>query len=306
MQNRTKEIIRASWIGIIGNAILAALKLIFGFISGSFAVIGDGIDSANDVATFVVSLFAAKIMSKPPDKTYPYGYKRAEAIATNIIAFVIFFVGAQLLISSVKQMFSNTPHEIPSLLAVYITIISILGKLILAATQNKIGKKTNSNMLIANSKNMKNDVLLSGSVLIGLIFTVYFNLPLIDLILAILVSLWIIKVALEILLKTNRELMDGMKNQELYAAIIDAAEEIEGVHNPHRLRIRQHSNMYVLGFDIEVNPDITVRQAHELCDDVQTNIKKKVQNIYDIMIHIEPRGNEEAERFGISKSSLNN
>lgn len=306
MQDRTKEIIKASWIGIIGNAILAALKIIFGFISGSFAVIGDGIDSANDVATFVVSLLAAKIMSKPPDKTYPYGYKRAEAIATNIIAFVIFFVGAQLLISSVKQIFSPDPHDVPTLIAIYVTVISILGKIILAAIQYRKGKKNNSNMLIANSKNMKNDVLLSGSVLAGLFFTVYLNMPLIDLILAILVSLWIIKVALEILLKTNRELMDGLKNQELYAAIIDAAEEIEGVHNPHRLRIRQHSNMYVLGFDIEVNPDITVRQAHELCDDVQTNIKKKVQNIYDIMIHIEPRGNEESEKFGISKSSLNN
>jgi cation diffusion facilitator family transporter len=306
MQDRTNDIIKASWIGIIGNSILAIIKLIVGFISGSFAVIGDGIDSANDVATFFVSLFAAKIMIKPPNKTYPYGYKRAEAIATNIIAFVIFFVGAQLLISSVKEIFADTPHEIPSMLAIYITIISIFGKALLAAIQFRIGKRAKSNLLIANAKNMKNDILLSASVLTGLFFTFYLKIPVIDLILAILVSLWIIKVALEILIKTNRELMDGMKNQDLYAAIIEAAEEIEGVHNPHRLRIRQHSNMYVLGFDIEVNPDITVQQAHELCDEVQKNIKDKVQNIYDIMIHIEPRGNKESERFGISRSSLNN
>lgn len=304
MDKRTNQIIQASWIGIIGNAILASLKLIVGFISGSFAVIGDGIDSTADVATFVVSLFAAKIMAKPPDQNFPYGYKRAETIATNILAFVIFFVGAQLLFTAVKEIIFQDTHELPSQIAIYVTIFSIFGKAWLSLWQFRIGKKTNSNMLIANAKNMKNDILISLSILVGLIFTFLLNMPIVDLILAVLVSLWILKVAIEILIRTNRELMDGMKNRELYDTILTAAEEIKGVHNPHRLRVRQHSNMYVVGFDIEVAPDISVQEAHDLCHDVQLNIKKKVKNIYDIMIHIEPKGNDESEKFGISRTNF--
>ena len=91
---REKKIIRASWWAIIGNGLLAILKLVVGFVSGSFAVIADGIDSATDIASSLVVLLAARILTKPPNIKFPYGYQKADTVASKVLSFVIFFAGA--------------------------------------------------------------------------------------------------------------------------------------------------------------------------------------------------------------------
>ena len=110
---RESKIIRASWIAIIGNAFLSIIKIIVGIIAGSFAVIADGIDSASDVLTSLITLITAHIISKPPDPKYPYGYSKADTVATKVLAFIIFFAGAQLAISSFNRLISNETADIP-------------------------------------------------------------------------------------------------------------------------------------------------------------------------------------------------
>ena len=83
MEHNPQAIIRASWTGVIGNALLSLLKIIFGIISGSLAVIADGIDSASDILTSLITLFAARIMKRPPNVKYPYGYLKIDTIATK-------------------------------------------------------------------------------------------------------------------------------------------------------------------------------------------------------------------------------
>src|SRR6056297_4283623 len=154
-EKRNQQIKFASWVGIIGNSILAVVKIFVGIISGSFAVIGDGIDTTTDILTYFITLVAARIMNKPPDYKFPYGYNRAEAVATKVLSFVIFFAGAQLFFSALVRIVKDDPHQVPTLLAVYVTVFSILSKIALAIYQLRVGKKINSNMLIANGKNMR-------------------------------------------------------------------------------------------------------------------------------------------------------
>lgn len=304
---RAGELKRASWIGIVGNSFLAVLKIIVGFISGSFAVIGDGIDTLSDVLTYIITLYASRIISKPPDCKYPYGYKKAETISTKILSFVIFFAGAQLLIATVGKLLSGEIREMPSQIAIYITIISIVGKGILAAWQFNIGKRNNSSMIIANAKNMRNDILISASVLVGLIFTFVFRMPSLDLITALLVSLWIIKVAIGIFRESNTELMDGVRDIRVYDQIFKAVEAVEGAHNPHRIRVRQLANLFLIALDVEVDQNIRVIEAHAIARKVELSLRNSIPNIYDILIHIEPLGNiEEDEVFGISKADVEN
>ena len=99
---REHKIIRASWWAIGGNALLAFLKLGVGFISGSYAVIADGIDSLSDIVSSVVVLVAARIISRPPNIKFPYGYKKADTVATKFLSFMIFFAGAQLAFSTMR------------------------------------------------------------------------------------------------------------------------------------------------------------------------------------------------------------
>lgn len=302
-QHRNRFIKKASWVGIIGNTILAIAKIVVGFISGSLAVIGDGIDTATDILTYFITLFAAKIMNKPPNFKFPYGYNRAEAVATKALSFVIFFAGAQLFYTSLLRLIKNETTEIPALLAIYVTLFSIISKAGLAFYQFKIGKKIDSNMVIANAKNMRNDILISTSVLVGLVFTHVLHLPILDAITALAVSIWIMKAGFEIFMETSRELMDGSDNPELYYKIFDLVEQV-GAVNPHRVRIRKHSNMYTVALDIEMDGKLSIEEGHQMAKKVENEIKEKLENVYDVLVHVEPKGNEEKEKFGLSRGNI--
>jgi len=302
MEARKKEIVKASWISIIGNATLSFLKIVIGLIAGSLAVVGDGIDSASDIVTSFITLLTARIIAKPPDIKHPYGYERADTIAAKALSFVIFFAGAQLGISTVTKIIENQTRDLPSILAIYITVVSIVGKIMLAAYLYKIGKKRQSSMLMANAKNMQNDVIISVAVLTGLFFTYILRLPILDTITALAVSLWIMKTAFEIFMQTNLELMDGIKNPAIYKKIFKAIDAVKGVTNPHKVRLRKLGNMYIMDIDIEVDASLTVHEAHEIAHQVEESIKAKINNIYDIMIHIEPLGDiNKNEKFGVTR-----
>ena len=122
MDKRTGIIKRASWIGIIGNGVLATTKVGIGLLSGSLAVIGDGIDSTSDIVMSVISLFTAIIIAKPPDTKHPYGHFRAETVATTVLAFIMLFVGFELIKTSISGITSGKIRGVPSLIAVFAII----------------------------------------------------------------------------------------------------------------------------------------------------------------------------------------
>ena len=302
---REQILIRTSWISTIGNAILSTSKIIVGLWAGSLAVLGDGIDSATDVIISIVMIFTARII-QPPSKKYVFGYEKAEGIATKILSLVIFYAGVQMLISSIGSIFSEKAKEIPSAIAIYVTIFSIIGKLLLALYQYKQGKKIDSSMLTANAINMRNDVIISSGVLLGLIFTFIFKLPILDSITGLIISLFIIKSSIGIFIDSNVELMDGVKDVNVYNKIFEAVETVPGASNPHRVRSRMIGNLYMITLDIEVNPQITITQAHQIADAVEKSIKSSIDNVYDILVHVEPAGEcQTDEKFGIDKGMVN-
>ncbi len=304
---REKTIIRASLWAVAINAVLAALKLSVGFISGSYAVIADGIDSATDIATSLVVLLAARIINKPPNIRFAYGYQKADTLAAKILSFVIFFAGAQLAWSSVHVLFWESTTETPSTLAIWVTLISIAGKLLLTSLLHRTGKKVESPMLMANARNMRNDILISLSVLISLVFTIWFDQPLIDRIIALIISVFIMVSAFKIFMKSNIDLMDGIDDPGLYKDLFEAVRQVEGAHNPHRVRARKIGYHYMINLDIEVNGFLSVREAHEIARKVEKSIKSNLRNVYDVMVHVEPVGNEEVdEKFGVSETDIDN
>lgn len=297
---RDKLLIKISWINTLGNTVLSLAKIAVGFAAGSLAVLGDGIDSATDVVIAIAMIFTARIIRRPPDKKYVYGYEKAESITTKVLAMVIFYAGVQMLFSSVKGLFSPEVKELPGFITIYVTIFSIVGKLLLALYQYRQGKKINSPMLTANAINMRNDVIISAGVLVGLFFTFILELPILDTITGLLVSLFIIKSAISIFMESNVELMDGVKDPSIYNKIFEAVEKVPEVSNPHRVRSRQIGGMYMVALDVEVDEDMTVKQAHDIADRVERSIHDSIESIYDVIVHIEPRGHcRDGERFGI-------
>ena len=304
MDKRAAIILKASWIAIVGNAILSVLKIIIGLFSGSIAVVADGVDSASDIVTSLITLITAHIISRPPNKKYAYGYGKADTVATKALAFIIFFAGAQLALSTIDKLLNPIERALPNPIAIYIVIVSIVGKYALGWYLHKTGKKIDSSMLIANARNMKNDVIISVSVLIGLIFTFWFELPIIDVVTALLVSFYIMFVAFKIFMETNRDLMDGINDTGIYKSIIEIVKSVEGVSNPHRVRVRKMANLYIIALDIEVDGNLNLNEAHEISKTAELLLRQKIPNIYDILIHVDPKGIEEEEVYGISEKDL--
>jgi cation diffusion facilitator family transporter len=300
MTDRTDLVRRASYIALGGNAILAAIKIGVGISANSLAVLGDGMDSSTDVLIAVMSLVAIRLSIKPGDEEHPYGHSRAETLATAGLAFVVFFAGAQLFMGAIKAILSGEVTEMPGVLALWVSGLSIVGKLLLSASQYAYGKKASSALLIANGKNMRGDVLTSAAVLVGLGLGRILGIPLLDRILALLVSLWIIKNAVVIYLDANTELMDGNSDFGPYAEIFAAVASVPEAGNPHRTRVRRLGAWIMIDLDIEVSPTMSVAESHEVALRVEKAIKDRIRDVYDIVVHVEPRGfAHEEERFGL-------
>lgn len=315
IEKRLQLIRRASIIALCGNFLLAAVKLILGYVSGSLAVLGDGIDSATDVGIACITLLVSTVITRPSDKEHPWGHARAETTATLVLSFIILFAGSQLGFSAVKDMISilklQGATEQNTLSAAYIsilaTLISIAGKLLLSFSQIYFGKKANSSMVLANAQNMRNDVIISVSILIGLTAAHIFQQPILDPITALLVSVWVIKNAVHLFFDINMELMDGNTNQKLYNEMFTAIKTVQGAQNPHRARIRKIATYWDIDLDIEVDAKMTVHDAHEIAEKVEIAIRNHITDVYDIMVHIEPaghNGHHPTEQYGLSEVDL--
>ena len=161
-------------------------------------------------------------------------------------------------------------------------------------------------MLIANSRNMQNDVIISFAVLVGLVFTHLFKIPVIDSITALAVSIWIMYTAYRIFMQTNRELMDGIENPEIYNEIFDSVKRIEGIKNPHNCKVRRMGHQFLIAIDLEVDGNISVTRSHEMAHQVEQQIKKDIKNVYDVLVHMEPIDSEIKDTsYGVSDGEVN-
>ncbi|GHV82739.1 cation transporter [Spirochaetia bacterium] len=299
---------KASLIAICGNIVLAAAKITLGLVSGSLAVVGDGIDTSIDVLISAMTLFVSRVIAQPADTDHPWGHGRAETIATTSLSFILFFAGFQLIISSASNLISGKELAVPEPAALIVTCVSIAGKLLLAFNQYATGKKAQSPMLMANAKNMAGDVFISAGVLVGLAASRIFNIGAIDAVAALLVGVWVLKSAVSIFMETNTELMDGGSLPEQYGAVFEAVHSVEGAGNPHRARMRRIAGFWDIDLDIEVDGNLTVKAAHVIANKVEDAIRQKLaDNIFDIMVHIEPAGapdNEKNEGYGLNEESI--
>lgn len=309
LEDKSKIIRKASIVALLGNIFIFLIKLITAYFTSSLAILADAIDTGSDVGIAVMTLVVSFIIKLPSSKKYPYGRHRAETIASLILSLTIVTMGFQLLITSIKKLFSQNQvlDDKFQLVAILVIITSVVFKFLLALNQFVLAKKANSAMILANAKNMTNDILLSSSVLIGISFSYYFHLIYLDLIVALIISLFILHSGFSLFWELNIELMDGNTNNILYKKLFNTVAEMKNVYNPHRARIRKMANLFDINLDIEVDANTTVYQAHKIAEELTSKIKQNIENVYDVVIHIEPHGteNDEGEGFGLCPQDVN-
>lgn len=295
-----KMIRRVGLIAVFTNIALALVKVTVGILFKSMAVLADGIDTSTDILTSSTMLVASLISRKPPDREHPYGHHKAENIGAKIISFVIFYAGISLLIESAKRLISGEYEVLSGFLPFLAAILSVAGKTFLFLIEYSAGKKYGSKSMVAEAKNMRNDILMSSFVFLGVALN-KIGLSWMDPLVGLVMSGIILKVAWDVFEENTHELMDGLKEDEMwiYERVFESCKAC-GALNPHKVRIRKVGGKYDIDMDIEVNGSMSVHEAHEITKCIKQYLCQTNQ-IYDVVVHVEPEENDEKEPFGISQ-----
>lgn len=295
-----KKLKTISVFALLLNLALAIFKVTVGILFKSMAVLADGIDTSTDILTSSTVIISTKISQKPADREHPYGHNKAENIGAKIISFVIFYAGVSLLFESGKRFYTGNYNIVPGVLPLIAASISIIGKFVLFVVEYNAGKKYKSHSMVAEAKNMRNDILMSGLVFVGVALN-KIGLSWMDPVVGIIMSGIIIKVAWEVFEENAHELMDGLREEEMwiYEKIFEAC-RICGGSNPHKVRVRKIGGKFDIDMDIEVNPNMNVKEAHDITKCIKKNLRNSGE-IYDVVIHVEPEENDEKEPFGLSE-----
>lgn len=292
VDQRFKKAQFAAWVGIIGNLLLALIKGILGYLSNSKALIADAAHSASDVAGSLAVLVGIKIAQVPPDKDHPYGHGKAESISAIVVAVILFFVGLEIAYSSIKSIFTDL--EAPGNLAIVGVSLSIVIKEGMFQYKYRLGKKINSQAIIANAWEHRSDVYSSIAALIGIVGAIIGGKLNIDWLLYLdpvagaIVSIFIIKMAIKIGKESIHASLDHVLHYEDAKEYITEVEKVNGVLRVDDFFAREHGHYLIVDIKISVNPKITVEQGHEIGKEVKNVLINKFSNIKDVFVHVNP------------------
>ncbi len=275
------------------NAVLMVMKLSAGYWGRSDAVFADGIESACDFIAIFATMIALRLGRQPFDANHPYGHGRAESLAALFVSLVIAATGGWILYESVVTIFEGQ-FKSPGLVAVAAALVTIIIKEWLYRFSTKTGKKLESPALLAIAKDHRKDAVTSISTLIGVIGA-FLGLGVLDPLAAGLTSLFILYVGYQTFREAAHDLMDGTAPADFINALQVLAESVEHVEHVHEMRARRSGQYMIVDLKLEMDPDMTVKQSH----DVATKVKKIIFDHYpgvgDVMIHINPHDEEHVD-----------
>lgn len=257
------------WISVVGNLILSAVKLFFGFMSNSISLIADAVHSASDVCISLVVLVGFKLSAMPADEKHPYGHGRIEYIATMVIAIILIGVGAGFGWSSWGRFRDNTPVQGTWLVAA-IMLAGALLKELMSRLSSNLGKIINSTTLTADAWHHRTDAIASALVAIAIVAS-YYGYYRVDAILGFGVSLLIIGTGVEIFRDSGSKLI-GEQDEEQLAQIYQLATAQSGIAGAHDICIHSYGSQRMISLHLEIDNDIPRQQAHDLAEAVEKMI----------------------------------
>ncbi len=284
-----REIKRVLLLTLFLNWAVAFAKIFLGLFSGTLCILSDGIHSLFDGATNVVGIFGIKIAEKPADNDHPYGHRKYEAIASQVI-LVFLVIAAWEIIRNIIGKFSSPAIIHPDTnwfpLSLGVLISCLIIDVLVARYEFKKGVELKSTILKADAMHTKSHYITTGAVILGAILIEIGLPPIIDPIIASVVVVFIVKLAFAIFRETSsvlsdKALLDGEKIKKI-------VESINGVKSCHQIRTRGDENHIFMDIHIIVAPNLFLEKAHEICQLVETEIQKAIPEIKDVTVHPEP------------------
>ena len=282
-ENKVKSV---TAVGLFANLILTVFKIIAGYFGNSQTVIADGIHSLSDSVTDIAVIVGSSFWSAPPDESHPHGHRRIETFITAIIGITLLAVAYGIGHNAVITF--NDADEAPSWIAFAAALLSIIVKEILYQYTYRSGKTLKSSAVMANAWHHRSDAISSVPAALAVIISMKFtDYPYIDNIGALIVSLFIVWTAFRISWDAILELTDAGADRDICESIECAAKSVGGVKSIHKCRTRKYGSGIQVDLHIQVDPDITVREGHDIGHRVEDELFKN-HDVIDVVVHVEP------------------
>ena len=271
---RAQQITRTSVIGIVANVLLAAFKAMVGLLSGSIAIVLDAVNNLTDAMSSVITILGVKLAKRPPDDKHPFGYGRVEYFSAVLIAAIVLAAGATSLIESVKKILAPAEPDY-SALTLIIVAVAVVVKLLLGRYVKAQGEKYNSDALVASGSDASFDAIISASTLVGALIMLLFKLNL-DGPLGAVISVFILKAGLEMLLDSVGNIMGKRPDSEITKAIKETVTAVPGVLGAFDLVLHNYGPDSAIGsVHVEVDADTDAGGLHRLTKAIQQAVLEK-------------------------------
>ena len=291
---RERSIYRVTILGSIVNLLLLVFKFAAGILGHSAAMIADAVHSLSDFVTDIIVLLFVRISNKPQDESHDYGHGKYETLATALIGVILFFVGLGILWNggmSIWHVIQGQPLEAPGSMALVAALVSIVAKELLYQYTVLVGKRVDSQAVVANAWHHRSDAFSSigtalgigGAILLGDDWRV------LDPIAAVVVSLFILKMAYKLVVPSFEELMDRSLSEEIEADIRKVLLEFPEASQPHNLRTRRIGNNCSVDVHIRMDGNLTLAHSHEITRAMEQRLRELLGQGTFINIHVEPR-----------------
>ena len=291
---REKGIYKVTIIGSIVNFLLLVFKFIAGVVGHSAAMVADAVHSLSDFVTDIVVIVFVRISGKPQDESHDYGHGKYETLATAIIGVVLMGVGIGILVNSVTGIvdaFNGKELEAPGMLALVAAAVSIIFKEVLYQYTVFKGKELGSKVVVANAWHHRSDAFSSIGTLIGIAGAIFLGEKwrVLDPIAAFIVSVFIIKVAIDLVKPCIDELLEKSLPNEVEDRILSIVTAFPGVDSPHHLRTRRIGNNIAIEIHIRMDGAMSLTDAHDITKKIEAAIKNEFGAATHMGIHMEPK-----------------
>lgn len=291
--NREREIYKVTLVGSAANVLLTIFKFVAGILGHSAAMTADAVHSLSDLLTDAVVLLFVHIGAKPEDTSHDYGHGKFETIATTAIGLTLAAVAVGIGWHggvAVWQWAHGAPLPAPGMLALWAALVSVVLKELVYQYTVRRGHKLQSPAVEANAWHHRSDALSSlgtlvgigGAILLGDRWTV------LDPLAGIVVSLFILRVALKLLKGGFDELMEASLPDEVEQEILSVVTSFPDVRDPHHLRTRRIGSRYAIELHIRMDGSITLAEAHTRTCEIEQALKARFGDNTHITIHMEP------------------
>lgn len=286
-----KEVRRVTFWGLGVNLFLSVSKIAIGIFGHSQALIADAVHSLSDTSTDLAVLIGVRYWSAPADDNHPHGHGRIETLISFLISIVLAAVGAGLAYRAILTLPEHA-HTIPEWSVFIVACLSIVIKELLYRWTVHIGKRVKSSAVIANAWHQRSDAFSSVPVAIAVLASrLQPNWVFLDNIAAVIVSVLIFQAVWKIARPALGQLIDTAADQEEQKAIFDLVRASEGVLAVHALRTRYIGPGLQIDLHVLVEPELTVREGHDIARAVKEQLLHQRPNIVDVLVHIEPNNN---------------